>query len=278
MRLQRNALPVACGVARQPMLNLVPFARAKGKMADLHHQARAIGKALQLNLPKSVSMTIATTAVRSNQQTLRGSIALAAHPFPPLRKRGDGKLGGVMVDSDQNPGAVAAQVVNTKGNRFAQLVVGKVARIQLSRFALGTVGPPWILAVSQHFFLPRIDRDSRLSSALASRDTAVDVFKLRVLIGMWFALSRFAVRLQAVAFFLQKPGNLGMAQRKPQAFQFGRQRSCTLASPPQRRHRIASSRRFDPAFQLSDQLRRLRFSGRTTSAGSALAAWSEPVR
>ena len=68
--LQGDALPVAGDVAEQPMFDLVPFARARREMADLHDQARAIGKALQFRLPKSVSMTIAAPTVSGNQQTL----------------------------------------------------------------------------------------------------------------------------------------------------------------------------------------------------------------
>src|SRR3954447_1795205 len=53
VRLQRYAPPVACDMAEEAMLDLVPLARSRRIMTDLDDQAGLVGKSLQLRFPKS---------------------------------------------------------------------------------------------------------------------------------------------------------------------------------------------------------------------------------
>ena len=70
-RLQGNALPVPGDVAEQPMLNLVPFARAGRIVTDFDDQPRGIGDPLQLPSPEPGARTVAAAAVRGDQQASR---------------------------------------------------------------------------------------------------------------------------------------------------------------------------------------------------------------
>ena len=74
-----------------------------------------------------------------------------------------GKLGGVMTDANRNARFVHCNVVNSVGNRFAQLPIGKVVGCDFPRVAFGTIGAPLVLHVSQRFFLLRVDRDRGLA-------------------------------------------------------------------------------------------------------------------
>ena len=103
VRFQGNAAPVARDVAKQPMLDLVPLARARRKMANLQNQPRSIGKSLKLRLPKTGAVAVAAAAVAGNQQSPRVAVSLPHPPLPPLFDRSNGKRRRVMVDAHGNP-------------------------------------------------------------------------------------------------------------------------------------------------------------------------------
>ena len=53
-------------------------------------------------------------------------VALAAEVLPPAADRGDGELGGVVVDPDADPALVVGEVVDPVGDRLAELLVEEV--------------------------------------------------------------------------------------------------------------------------------------------------------
>ena len=69
-----------------------------------------------------------------------------------------------------------------------------------------------------------------------------------------------------------------MAHLETLAFQFGGQGPCALASPPQRRHRIASCLGLDQTFYRADQLGLLLFPCPTTGTRSSLAIPGKRIR
>jgi hypothetical protein len=84
-------------------------------------------------------------------------------------------------------------------------------------------------------------------------DLAVEVFKLRIPIGMTGAFLGLAVGLQAVTQIVQQLRYhpvTGLVAHPPQ---FGRQLANTLASPAQRRFWIPSSQRLDQLLQVTFQ-------------------------
>lgn len=67
MALQGFASPRTCYVAKQAMLDFVPFARTRWKVADFDLNADVIGESLQFVFPKSTARPIATATVGRDQ-------------------------------------------------------------------------------------------------------------------------------------------------------------------------------------------------------------------
>src|SRR5487761_1747999 len=247
--LQGLALPILCHMTEQPMFNLVPFAGARRKMADLDFQPGLVTQLLQFDFPKTTSTAVAATAVGCDQQSRCLSMATTAQPLPPTPNRRDGKFRRVAADADRDPRFVVAQIVYTIGNRFAFAWIGKVMGIDFLRLAFGLPGLPWILEVSQGFLLLGVHRDRRLATPLLRLHSAVDVAKLRIPIRMRFSLACFPVNLQAVSSLLQQIPHRRRSNRISLSRQFLGQPPCTLAGPPKGRHGIASTLRFNQVFQ-----------------------------
>ena len=110
------------------MLNLVPHAGAGRKVADLDDEARVVSKLLQLSLPHPRDRTVAAARVRSDEDSLRVRVALAADAAPPFRDGGDGEPGRVVVDTDVDEAAVVGDVVNLSARLMAA-----AKQVQLSK-------------------------------------------------------------------------------------------------------------------------------------------------
>src|SRR5690606_31293192 len=66
VRLKWNATPVACDVAKQTVLDFIPFACSRWVMANFDRHARFVGKLLQFVLPKPIAMPVAASTVGSD--------------------------------------------------------------------------------------------------------------------------------------------------------------------------------------------------------------------
>src|ERR1043166_7037315 len=108
------------------MLDLVPFTRARWKMADTQGESQLICQALQRFLPEAIAAAVTATPVGRDQQLGRPREACRAHFGPPTLDTGAGELGGVVVDAHTDPTFVAGQVVDPIRNPLAHFRVGKV--------------------------------------------------------------------------------------------------------------------------------------------------------
>src|SRR5579871_3148658 len=249
IRLQRLALPVAGDVTEQAVFDLIPFAGARRKMADLDLEPGFVTQLLQFDLPQATAAAVAATAVSGDQQAPCLAMTMPAQTFPPASNRGDSKLGRVAADADADPGLVVPQVIDAIRNGLALARIGKVVRIDFARLALATPGLPRILEISQGFLLLGVHRNGGLAAPLLRFHAAVDVAKLRIPIRMRLAFARLAVGLQTVAGLLQQMPYRRRSNGIALSAQFLCQPSRALAGPAQRRHRIASTVRFDQALQ-----------------------------
>ena len=77
MAHQRLTAPVLRDVTEEPMLDLVPFARSRRKVADAQTQSRSVRQLLQSNLPQPAAATVAPTAIGRDQQFARSGVTLA---------------------------------------------------------------------------------------------------------------------------------------------------------------------------------------------------------
>jgi len=59
--------PVGRDLAKEPMLDLVPLARARGIVRDAYPQAGLVREVLQLQLPESAAVAVAPTTVGGDQ-------------------------------------------------------------------------------------------------------------------------------------------------------------------------------------------------------------------
>src|SRR5260370_6380258 len=90
-------------MAKHPMLDFVPLARAGWKVADADVQAQLLGQALKLDLPKPRPVTVAAAGVGSDEQSPSPRITLAAHLSPPTANRLHRQLCPVVVNPHPPP-------------------------------------------------------------------------------------------------------------------------------------------------------------------------------
>src|SRR4051812_23447493 len=108
------------------MFDLVPFARARRKVADFDFQSGLVAQGLQLHLPKAVATAVAASAVGGNQQSFCPWMTAASQSLPPAPNGLHRELGGVTADADANPGFVVTQIVHAIGHGLAFPRIGKV--------------------------------------------------------------------------------------------------------------------------------------------------------
>jgi len=114
------------------VLDLVLLARAGREVTDADLKAGLVGQALQLGLPQARAVAIRAAAVGRDRQRGRVGEALGSKVLPPALDRGDGELGGVVVDRDLNPAPVVGEVIDPVGDRLAQQSASSVGSVSVS--------------------------------------------------------------------------------------------------------------------------------------------------
>src|ERR1039457_3316884 len=94
---QRLTPPVRRNEREEPVLDLVPLAGARWKVADGKRQAAFIRETLQLQFPESQPPTVAAPAIGGDQQCPGARIKFLPLGAPPATNRGHGKGSRVMV-------------------------------------------------------------------------------------------------------------------------------------------------------------------------------------
>jgi hypothetical protein len=170
---QRFPTPVLRDEAEQAMLNLVPFARARRKMAHEQFQLHLIRQLLQSDLPQARPETVAAASVRRDQQFVSTRKPPAAHALPPTANGPRREMSRVVMNPDTHPPLVVDHVVNTIGNGFTQLRVFEVMNPDFLRLPLGPPLLPRILEIAKQFLLFRVHRYHRLAAFLQAFRLAV---------------------------------------------------------------------------------------------------------
>src|SRR4030095_6638340 len=235
------------------MLDLVPFARARRKVADRNPQPKLIGQGLQFDFPQPRAAAIAPARVSCHQQFSRPRVEDPAHLGPPASDRLHRKLWRILINPDPDPTFVAGQIINPIWNPFAQLLVCEIMDADLERVPFGAPLLPWLLEIANQFFLFRIDRNDRLAAFLKSQDFLIDLLKLRITIRMVCSLFGLAIGLQAIAHLMQQTVDGIVADSMPLSCQFRRQMASTFRRPFQRRLRVTQRRRGKQLFQVALQ-------------------------
>src|SRR6266446_4831658 len=240
-------------MAKQPMLDLVPFAGSRWEVAYLDFQAKVVAQLLQFHFPQPIAATVAAATVGRDQQTRCLRMASLSQFVPPASNGRDRELGGVAADADAHPGLVVTQVVDSVGDRLALAWVRKIMHIDLGRLSFGPPGSARILLISHGFLLLRVDRDRWLTVTVLCSHPTIDVAKLLVAIGVVGPFTHFPVSLQAIAGMLEQARHRGAGHQVTLSRQLLCQASCALARPAQRSLRVASGGWLDQPLQRSLQ-------------------------
>ena len=80
---QRLASPVRADKGKHAMLDFIPFARSRRKMADPNRYTDLVGESLQFQLPEPHPRPIASSAVSRYEQFRRVGISSLADTLPP---------------------------------------------------------------------------------------------------------------------------------------------------------------------------------------------------
>jgi len=118
MAHQRLAKPVLRDEREQPMLDAVPFAGTRRKMANRDRQPGFVCQFLQLQFSQPHSRPVAGSAVRGNEKLTGSGVRLSTHHIPPSPDTLNGKRGRVMIGSDPDPARILPQIVNSIGDSF----------------------------------------------------------------------------------------------------------------------------------------------------------------
>src|SRR5208337_1450590 len=117
------------------------------------------------------------------------------------------------------------------------------------RVPLGSPDPPGVLEPTHQLLLLGVYRDGWLVPLQLSLDDLVDVFELRISIGMASSLQRLPVGLETVFQVMQKSRHQGVTDLIALRVQLLGQVSRALAGPAQRRLRVPSRHRLHQLFQ-----------------------------
>src|SRR5271154_4950900 len=142
-------------MAEQTMLDFIPFAGPRRVVAHLNPQPCFIRELLQCPAPKSSAWTVATSAIRCNQQAFSLGVTVLAHSLPPPSNGSHRKFSGIMANANRYPSFVAGNVIDAVRHRLALLLVWKIVGFDLAWPPLRPVRFAGILHISQVFFLFR---------------------------------------------------------------------------------------------------------------------------
>src|SRR5262245_28374361 len=207
MAHERLSAPVLSDMAKQPMLDLIPFAGPRRKMAYVQFQSDSVRQFLQGNLPQSASHSVASTTIGGDHQLSCARKPLHPHPHPPATNGLGSETRRVMVDANAHPTLVVRNVVDTIGDGFTQILVLKVMNANLFRVSLETPFSTAVLELAHQFLLFRVHRDYRLTLPLQPKHFLIDIFELRIAVSVRPSFPGLPVCLQAITGVTQQGGN-----------------------------------------------------------------------
>jgi hypothetical protein len=126
--------------------------------------------------------------------------------------------------------------------------------LHLLGLPLGLPLPPAVAVLPHKLFLLGIDRDHGLTLPLKRLGSPIDVLELGIPVRVALALDRLVIGLEAVAQIVEQSVDRPLADDVPSGLEPLGQLVRTLARPPQRRDRVATSHGIDQGFQFTKQV------------------------
>src|SRR5215218_9394176 len=239
---QWPAPPAHGDVGEQPVLDLVPLGGAWREVADRDRQPCLGCQGGQFALPDAVAVAVGAARVRGDQQARCLRVVPASACPPPAADGLDREDGGVVVDADVDPAAVAGEVVDRVRDGLLDVRTGEeeVVVFDLDGLALGAPLPTSHGQPPQLFALLGIHADHRLAVGLVVLDLLVEVTELGIPVGVLGAFECLGVGLQAEHFPLQQSTHRRGGDRMSLPCELLGQVPQRFGRPPQRRHWIAA--------------------------------------
>src|SRR5262249_47350644 len=144
---------------KEAMLDLVPLARPRRKVAHRDGKGEPVGERLHMGLPGPEPRAIAPARVHTNQQAPRLRIGLAPQQPPPASNALHRKPGVLLGDPAVDHGFIARFILDAVWDRFPAPGVGKVRDFHGLRLARRLPATTSILERSDEFFLLGVDAD-----------------------------------------------------------------------------------------------------------------------
>src|SRR6266571_8028293 len=119
------------------MLDLVPFARPGWIVTHGHRHPEAIGKGLQMHLPRAAAGAVAPAGIGADQQPPRLRVRLPAEEAPPPADALDGEFRRLVGNAHVDDGLVPRDVVGPVRDRLAHAeprIVMDIHRLGLARW------------------------------------------------------------------------------------------------------------------------------------------------
>ena len=138
---------------------------------------------------------------------LHPGIKLPTDLLDPVSNGVDGELPGVVVDPQTDIAEVGADVVDSIGDDLAKRLVLEIVDVDLGGLTLWSIVAAAVLEFAEQFLLLGVDRYRRLAGRLERLDFGVDIFELRVAIGMFAALLGLTVVMATIFQLLQQLGD-----------------------------------------------------------------------
>ena len=269
--------PVHGDVGEQAVLDPIPLARPRRKVARRERQSRPNGELLEFPLPEPSLRPVAASAVRRDEQRGRAGVGGAAHDLPPPSDRAHRERRRVVVDLDTHPPLVAVQVVQPLGDRLPLL--GNEEVVDPNRLGLALWPPlaPSVPEAPHQLLLVRAHRDRRLVTALVAGHLGIQLPELGIRVRMGGLLADLLGQLEAVAHGMEQVRDQMGTDVLPERLQLTRQEASAPRGPPHDRLGSAAGGGLDERLEVRKQLWVLPGSGCAPPAGSSEAPGLQPL-
>jgi len=201
-RPQGVASPVVADLAEDAMLDGIPLRRATGIMAHRDGEARVIGELLQLVLPKSRTVPIASASITFDHKVVGIRVALSPVRCPPTAQAGHCKRGRDRAPAYHHIGVIRPLIGQAVGRRFAGGVAGKVVHVDL--FGHNAPARPSIFEVPEQLGLLRVHTEDGLAVSAEQRLGALNKTILLITMRVRFARETFDVGPQGILHALEQ--------------------------------------------------------------------------
>src|SRR6516225_1986383 len=235
--LEGLALPVCTDGAEQPVLDRVPFRRARRIVRHRDSDAPPIGQLLQGPPPGPTAWVVAAAAVSRDQPVSRPRVTPTSMLLPPGAHGGADERRRFARRPDHHEPRVALSVVDAEWDRFADTPTGEVVVIHV--LSLASPGSTRILEQADDLLFLGIDADRRISVLSETSPQAGDVAELAIPFRLLVAGQPLAIGSQRVAGILEQATHRDRADRVALLLQGPRQLTQRAVGPPQAAHRIA---------------------------------------